>query len=162
MKNKVVFLDRDGVINKDRSDYVKTPDEFEIILGVEKWLKMLVDAKFKLIVITNQSMIGRGLSTIENLEAIHKKMQYLFQRKGFQIDKIYYCIHRPEDNCRCRKPRTKLIQDAIREFSIDIKESWFIGDKDSDMIAAQSIGCNAIKIQTNSNIKDAVLKILGS
>ena len=157
---RVVFLDRDGVINKERADYVKTPDEFEILPTVEKWLKVLVDNDFKLIVITNQSMVGRGLSTKEQLDSIHEKMQDIFKKNGFQVEKIYCCLHTPEENCKCRKPNIMLFEDAVRDFNIDIPNSWLIGDKESDMLAGQRLGCNTVKVSTNTSLCAAVLKIL--
>ena len=159
-KKKVVFLDRDGIINKEKENYVKTPDEFELLPEVEKWLKILSQNNFKLIIITNQSMIERGLSTKENLDLIHEKMQKFFLKNGFQIDKIYYCPHTPSDNCTCRKPRTDLFSQALKDFSIDINNSWIIGNSKSDIIAGKSIGCKTIKIETNSNLKYAVSEIL--
>ncbi len=161
-KVKVVFLDRDGVINFERKDYVKTPDEFQIIPDVIIWLKRLVDKGFKLIVITNQSMIGRGLSTVENLHLIHQKMQKIFSENGLQIDGIYYCPHRPEDNCLCRKPEIELFKNAIDEFCIDIENSWFIGNNETDVLAGKRIGCKIIKIQTNSSLKEATTKIINN
>lgn len=160
MGNKAVFLDRDGVINKQRNDYVKNTDEFELLDGVENYLKLLTDNKFKLIIITNQSMIGRGLSTEENLIAIHNKMQDTFKRTNFEIDKIYYCPHSPSYGCGCRKPGLDLFRKAIEEFDIDIKNSWLIGDCESDIMAGKKIGCKTILIKTNFGLKYAVQQIL--
>ena len=157
---KAVFLDRDGVINKERKDYVKTPGEFELLPGVEKYLKVLVDNGFKLFIISNQSMIGKNLSTRKNLSRIDEKMQSIFRKKRFEITKIYYCLHRPEDNCFCRKPKTKLIEQAISEFKIDVNKSWLIGNSDSDMLAGNRVQCNTIKIKTNSSLEKALEKIL--
>lgn len=161
-KVKVVFLDRDGVINFERKDYVKTSDEFQLIPDVMFWLKLLVDKGFKLIIITNQSMIGRGLSTVENLHLIHQKMQKMFSANGFQIDGIYYCPHKPEDNCLCRKPEIELFKNAIDEFCIDVENSWFIGNNETDMLAGKRIRCKIIKIQTNSSLKEATSKIINN
>ncbi len=160
MSNKAVFLDRDGVINKHRDDYVKNTSEFELLDEVTKYLKILSDNQFKLIVITNQSMIGRGLSTEKDLLDIHSKMQNTFKSVNFQIDKIYYCPHTPWDNCSCRKPSLELFEKAIKEFNIDIKNSWLIGDCESDIIAGKKIGCKTILIKTNSGLKEAVQQIL--
>lgn len=161
LENKAIFLDRDGVINRRVDRYIKTPEEFELLPNVAKSLKLLSENNFKLIIITNQSMVGSGLSTKENLDSIHKKMQDDFKNYGFQIDKIYCCTHKPDDNCECRKPSPKLFHEAINEFNIDIKNSWLIGDEETDIVAGKQIGCKTIKIQTNSTIQDAVEKILG-
>lgn len=160
MGNKAVFLDRDGVINKHRDDYVKNIAEFELVDGVEKQLKLLSDNHFKLIVITNQSMVGRGLSTKKDLLAINDKMQNLFKKVDFQIDRIYCCLHTPWDNCNCRKPRVKLFEKAIEDFDIDVKNSWLIGDNQSDIMAGQKIGCKTILIKANSGLEEAVQQIL--
>jgi histidinol-phosphate phosphatase family protein len=161
-KVKVVFLDRDGVINFERKDYVKTPDEFQLIPDVVSCLKLLVDKGFKLIIVTNQSMIGRGLSTHENLHLIHRKMQNLFFENGFQVDGIYYCPHKPDDNCLCRKPEIGLFKNAMDEFCIDMENSWIIGNNETDILGGKKIGCKTIKIQTNSNLKEALSKILNN
>lgn len=156
---KAIFLDRDGVINEHRNDYVKTPEEFQLISGVENWLKILSDLDFLLIIITNQSMIGRGISTLDNLNKIHSKMQNTFQSNGFKIDKIYFCPHTPEFDCDCRKPKTGLLKKAIQNFNIDVKNSWLIGDNYSDINAAKKINCKFIKISTNSSLENAVNEI---
>ena len=161
MNSKAIFLDRDGVINKRIKKYVTSEDEFELIPNVEKWLKILAENGFKLIIITNQSMIGREISTVSELEKIHKKMQNEFLNAGFQIDKIYYCPHKPEENCFCRKPNLKLFEDAISDFSIDVEKSWIIGDEDSDIAVGEKIGCKTIKVETNSELIDAVSQITG-
>ena len=158
--SKAIFLDRDGIINIRRTRYVKTVDEFELIPDISYWLKILSKNSFKLIVITNQSMISRKISTKENLTKIHNKMKNEFSKKGFNIDGIYYCPHTQQENCNCRKPKTGLFEKAIRDFSINIKHSWLIGDEETDIIAGKKIGCNTIKIRTNQSIKNAVRKIL--
>lgn len=160
MMMKIIFLDRDGVINKNRSDYVKNPSEFHLIKGVENWLKILVNMGFKLVIITNQSMIGRKIASLNDLEEIHLKMQNSFKKDGFQIDKIYFCPHTPFDNCECRKPNIKLFEKAIADFNIDVKNSWLIGDKDSDIVAGKRIGCKTIKIETDSSLENSVMRIL--
>jgi len=161
LNSKAIFLDRDGVINKRIKKYVTSEEEFELIPNVGKWLKILAENGFKLIIVTNQSMIGRKLSTVSDLEKIHKKMRNEFLNVGFQIDKIYYCPHRPEENCFCRKPNSKLFEDAISEFSIDVEKSWLIGDEDSDIEVGKKIGCKTIKVETNSELRGAVSKIIG-
>lgn len=88
-------------------------------------------------------------------------MQNEFLKSGFQIDKIYYCPHKPEENCFCRKPNSKLFEDAISEFSLDVEKSWLIGDEDSDIAVGEKIGCKTIKVETNSELRDAVSQIIG-
>ncbi len=160
MLKKAIFFDRDGVINKHRTDYVKNTKEFQLINGVEYWLKLLSNSNFLLIIITNQSMIGRGISTLDDLNEIHFKMQNIFQSNGFQMDGIYFCPHTPEFDCGCRKPKTGLLEKAIKDFNIDVENSWLIGDSDSDIDAAKKIKNKFIKIITNSSLENAVNKII--
>ncbi|MCV0393728.1 MAG: HAD family hydrolase [Nitrosopumilus sp.] len=160
--NKAVFLDRDGVITKRTQRYLTSIDELELLPNIEKWLKLLSKQGFHLFVITNQSMIGREISTVDTLEKIHTLIQKKFKTYDFQITKFYFCPHNPDDGCYCRKPKPGLILKAINEFSIDIKNSWLIGDEDTDIILGKNVGCNTIKIETNTEIKDAVYKILNS
>jgi D-glycero-D-manno-heptose 1,7-bisphosphate phosphatase len=158
--HKAIFLDRDGVINKERIDYVKTPSELEILSGVAESIKQLKDAGFLIIVITNQSAINRGLTNHDSVKNIHITIQEYCKRNGTSIDAFFYCPHRPDENCNCRKPKAGLLLRAINEFKINLKSSWMIGDNDSDLEAAKLAGCNSIKIQPNGGLSKAVQTIL--
>jgi D-glycero-D-manno-heptose 1,7-bisphosphate phosphatase len=158
---KAIFLDRDGVINKNRSDYVKTVDELEI-LDVGNAIKKLKENNFLVVVISNQSAINRGLTSHENVKKIHFKIQDYLKNKGTTIDAFYYCPHRPDENCDCRKPKPGLFEKATHELNIDILSSWMIGDRDSDIEAASQIGCKSIKIFENDEINSVVEGILNS
>lgn len=158
---KAVFLDRDGVINKERIDYVKKVEEL-LILDVADSIKKLRDSGFLVVVVSNQSAINRGLTTHENIKQIHYTIQEYLKKKGTQIDAFYYCPHRPDENCNCRKPKPGLLNQATNDLKIDLKSSWMIGDRDSDMEAARLIGCKAIKIASNSRLNNAVQSILNS
>ncbi|MGI0086684.1 MAG: D-glycero-alpha-D-manno-heptose-1,7-bisphosphate 7-phosphatase [Nitrosotalea sp.] len=158
--HKAIFLDRDGVINKERTDYVKTSSELEILSGVAESIKQLKDAGFLIIVITNQSAINRGLTNHDSVKNIHIIIQEYCKRNGTSIDAFFYCPHRPDENCNCRKPKSGLLLRAINEFKIDQKSSWMIGDNDSDLEAAKLVGCNSIKIQPNGGLSEAVRTIL--
>lgn len=158
---KAVFFDRDGVINKDRSDYVKRVEEL-VILDVANSIKKLRDRGFLVVVISNQSAVNRGFTTCENIEKIHSAIQEYLKMKGTQIDAFYYCPHRPDENCGCRKPKPGLLNRATEDLKINLKSSWMIGDMDSDMEAARLAGCKAIKIPTNSGLDNAVQSILNS
>jgi len=158
--NKAIFLDRDGVINKHNKNYVKSIDEFVILPNVEKYIKNLIQHGFKIIIITNQSMIGRGLCSIQTLEQIHKKMLDHFQSYDIIIDAVYFCPHTPDDKCSCRKPEISLFEDAIKKFQLDPKKSWVIGDNDSDISAGKKIGCNTIKILTDDDLGTYIDQIL--
>lgn len=159
---KAVFLDRDGVINKERSDYVKTVDELVILDDIINPIKKLRDNNFLVIIITNQSAINRGLTTHQNVENIHSAIQEYLKKNGVQIDAFYYCPHRPDEYCNCRKPKPGLLKKATSDLKIDIKSSWMIGDRDSDMEAARAVGCKAIKIRSNFGLNNAVQSILNS
>ena len=159
-KIKTVFVDRDGVINQERSDYVKSISELEIYPNVAKNIKLLKDAGFLVIVITNQSAVNRGIITHEIVSQIHDSIQDHLKKYGTFLDGFYYCPHTPNENCNCRKPKSGLLQQAILELNIDLNSSWMIGDSDSDIEAADSIGCKAIKISDNFSLDNAVQKIL--
>jgi D-glycero-D-manno-heptose 1,7-bisphosphate phosphatase len=157
--HKTVFLDRDGVINKKVEGYVTTIEEFQMLSDVPEAIKILKQKKFKVIVITNQSAINRGFLTHQKLEEIHRFMKKQLLENSTQIDAIYYCPHKPEENCNCRKPKPGMLNEVIKKFDIDIKNSWFIGDSESDIEAAKEVGIKSIKIQTNSSILEIVKKI---
>jgi len=159
-KLKTVFVDRDGVINQERSDYVKSISELEIYPNVAKNIKLLKDAGFLVVVITNQSAVNRGIVTHEMINQIHNSIQDHLKKYGTFLDGFYYCPHTPNENCNCRKPKPGLLQQAILELNIDLNSSWMIGDSDSDIEAADSVGCKAIKINDNFSLDNAVEKIL--
>ena len=160
--NKAIFLDRDGVINKERSSYVKSISELEIFTNVANSIKKLKDAGFLVVVITNQSAINRGLTNHENVDAIHSHIQEYFRKNGTLIDKFYYCPHRPDENCFCRKPNPGLLLQAAKDLQIDLRCSWMIGDSDSDIQAAKNAGCKAIKISLEVSLDSAIKEILNS
>ena len=159
---KYVFLDRDGVLNKKRDDYVKSPLELEILPKIHLDLKRLIEHNFELIIITNQSVINRGIISIEQEESINQKLLDFLQKNHVPIKKIYLCPHRPDENCNCRKPKTGLIDKAVNDFDIDLSSTWFIGDSDSDILAGESVGCKTIKVDTKVNLADAVNIILNN
>jgi len=159
-KLKTVFVDRDGVINQERSDYVKSISELKIFPSVAKNIKLLKDAGFLVVVITNQSAINRGIITHEIVKQIHNSIQVHLKKNGTFLDDFYYCPHTPDENCNCRKPKSGLLEKAILELNIDLNSSWMIGDNDSDIEAADSIGCKSIKISNNFSLDNAVEKIL--
>ncbi len=159
---KAIFLDRDGVLNKNKDDYVKNISELEIFPFISEPIRKFQSAEFKIIVITNQSAINRGLMTEKNLNEIHEKIQSFLIQNNTKIDYFYYCPHTPNENCSCRKPKSGLLLKAIDDFSIDVNNSWFVGDRDSDIQAGQSVGCNTLKIQEGINLEKAVSLILES
>ncbi|MBI5604261.1 MAG: D-glycero-beta-D-manno-heptose 1,7-bisphosphate 7-phosphatase [Deltaproteobacteria bacterium] len=154
-----IFLDRDGVINEDQEDYVKSWEEFRFIKGVRKALKEIHQAGVPVVVITNQSIIGRGMVTEAELSGIHDRMLKGVKRAGGNILKIYYCPHHPDAHCSCRKPRIGLLKRAARELDIDLKNSVFIGDTLKDMQAGNRAGCRTLLVQTGQG-EESLKKIL--
>ncbi len=145
MKNKAIFVDRDGTINRD-VHYLDNPDKFTMYPGVGKGIKTLKKKGYKIIVITNQSGIGRGYFTEHQLMSIHERMTEEFQQFDVILDGIYYCPHHPEDKCKCRKPQTGLFEQAITEHNIDVQKSFMIGDKILDIEAGKKTGTKTILI----------------
>ncbi len=156
MTHSAIFLDRDGVINRHRSDYVKNIQEFEILPCVPSYLTQMRMLGFKLIIITNQSAVNRGLLSNEQLNLIHDFLVRELARNGCVIDGIFYCPHRPDEDCVCRKPKIKLFLDASKYYNIDLSNSWVIGDNETDVEAGNRIGCNTIKIKTNASLIEAL------
>jgi histidinol-phosphate phosphatase family protein len=154
-----IFLDRDGVINKNRDDYVKSIDEFVFLPNVISAIKKLINLKFKIIIITNQSAINRGLISEKELQIIHSHMLNELSKSKCKIEKIYFCPHKPDENCDCRKPKTGMIKNALSDFCIDISKSWLIGDSNSDIEVAKKFGLKSIKIERNGDLLQAVKKI---
>ena len=159
MTKSAIFLDRDGVINKNRDDYVKNVSELEIFSFISNPIKKLKELGFQIIVITNQSAVNRGLTSHENVKEIHDSINDFLKKNDTSIDYFYYCPHSPDENCLCRKPKPGLIFQAANELDIDLSSSWMIGDRDSDIIAGESVGCKTIKIKSDMTLEDAV-KIL--
>ncbi|MCP8316131.1 MAG: HAD family hydrolase [archaeon] len=145
--NKAVFLDRDGTINKE-IHYLIDPEKVELIPKAGKAIRMLNEAGFKVIIITNQSAISRNLLTPEKLEKIHDKLLDSLRYEGAKIDAIYYCPHNPNENCRCRKPKPGLIQAASQEHCISLRDSYIVGDKLIDVETGKNIGCKAVLVLT--------------
>ena len=151
MKNKAAFLDRDGVLVEDIGYHHKLED-LRIVPNAIEGLKLLKN--YKLIVITNQSGIGRGYYTMKDFENFNKYLIQELKKHNIKIEKIYVCPHKPEDNCECRKPKTKLINDAAKEFDIDLSKSYMIGDKRIDVEMGHNAGCKSILVLTGSGMKE--------
>lgn len=152
-----VFLDRDGTINEDKG-YIDSPERLFIIDGAASAIKKLNSKGFKVVVITNQSGVGRGYFTREAADSVNKKLEEILKREGAHLDGIYYCPHHPDDNCECRKPRIGLLEKAKNDLAIDFKKSYVIGDKGSDIEIAQGIGGKGILVLTGSG-KDEKQKL---
>lgn len=151
-KNKAVILDRDGVINVDKG-YVHRMEDFELLPRVIDALKLLPE-DFKLIIITNQSGIARELYTREQYLELTRVMRELFTKKGIRLDRVYHCPHLPSDNCGCRKPATVLLERAVKEFNLNPKKCFVIGDKTSDIKMGEAKGCRTILVKTGFGGRD--------
>lgn len=148
IKRPAIFLDRDGVINRNRADHVKTWAEFEFLPGVLPALRRLTQLEWPVVVISNQAIVGRGLVSQYALDAINMHMITTVQSVGGRIDRAFYCPHRPEDQCGCRKPRPGLLLQAAEEMKLDLADSFFVGDAESDVMAAKAVGCRPVLVKT--------------
>ena len=149
--DKVVFLDRDGVINFDRSDYIKSWSEFNFIPRSIEAIKLLTVKGFKIIVITNQSVINRNMVSQQGLDYIHTMMKKEVRAGGGLINDIFFCPHIPEDNCDCRKPKPGLIFQAQKDYSIELRDAVMVGDNAKDIECARNAGCGqAVLVKTGN------------
>lgn len=136
-----IFMDRDGVINKSKRDCVLKWNQFVFMPNIFKLLRVFKDRKYRVIIITNQSVIGKGLMSVNDLLGIHARMNKRIYKEGGQIDAIYYCPHTKEDDCFCKKPKPGMFIQAKKNFpEIDFRHSFMIGDYCHDMNAASSLG----------------------
>lgn len=163
MNQKIVFIDRDGVINKDpggwtRHNYVTDPKDLHFIPGSLEALKLLKNKGFRTILISNQAGVGKGYFTLKELEAVNRRVLDEVRRSGGDISETYYCVHRQEDNCSCRKPKTGLFDKAIKKYGIDPRTTYFIGDSYVDMSAGKSIGARTIFVRSGKYTEDQARK----
>ncbi|MBI4596934.1 MAG: HAD-IIIA family hydrolase [Candidatus Omnitrophica bacterium] len=142
-----VFLDRDGTIARYR-EYCRSPEEFDLLPGVGEAIRKLNDANVPVVVMTNQSAVGRGWLTMETLSSIHEKMQQELARVGARIDAIYVCPHHPDDGCACRKPGTHMLTKAADELGLSLTESYVIGDRWQDVQTGRGAGSRAILVKS--------------
>ncbi len=149
-KYKLVILDRDGVINEDSNEYIKSPGEWHAIPGSLEAIAKLNKAGCKVVIATNQSGIARGLFTVKTLQKIHQKMQDELAKIGAHIDDIFYCPHHPDDNCACRKPKPKMLLEILRKYNAP---ALFIGDSFKDIQVARKIGCDVFLVRTGKGNK---------
>lgn len=159
---KYIFLDRDGTLNvrPPRACYIERPEDFIWLDGAKEAVKMLKNAGYFIILISNQPGLARGNLTEETLYEIHKKMQKELEDVGAGIDKIYYCPHNWDDGCECRKPRPGMFYMAQRENSIDLSKCYMIGDDERDIEAGLAAGCKCMLVDENNSLLDCVKKLL--
>ncbi|RDU58974.1 D-glycero-alpha-D-manno-heptose-1,7-bisphosphate 7-phosphatase [Helicobacter marmotae] len=155
---KCAFFDRDGVINQDLG-YVYKAEDFIFNQGLFELLDTLKKQDYLLLVITNQSGIARGYYTEDELIALHNHMQQCLRNTlGFGFDKIYFCPHLPTQNCQCRKPKIGMILSAMQDFDIDLQNSFFIGDKITDMQCAMAANINGKFLLSTQELEDKSLQ----
>ena len=147
-KQRYILLDRDGVINRDSDDFIKSPEEWLPIEGSLEAIAMLNEHGYKVIVVTNQSGIARGLFDAAMLEKIHDKMHRLVNEKGGAITAVYYCPHGPESTCECRKPKAGLLKAFAADFDAELAKIFVVGDSLRDLQAAQAVGAQPILVKT--------------
>jgi D-glycero-D-manno-heptose 1,7-bisphosphate phosphatase len=151
-----VFLDRDGVINEDSDAYIKSRDEFHPLPGSLAAIARLSQSGIRVIVITNQSAINRGMVPLTELEAIHGILCAAVDSLGGRITDIFFCPHRPDEACGCRKPKPGLIQAAGRRYGVDLSRSVMIGDSAKDILAGKAAGCALTVLVRTGKAQEAI------
>ena len=159
MLKKVVFLDRDGTINRDSHAYIKSWEEFEFIPGSLEAIKEFTSNGFVNIVITNQSAVPRKLISLKDLEFVHNMMMQTVASSGGEIKDVFYCPHMPEDDCDCRKPEPGLIYQAQKKYGLDLNTAVMVGDSAKDIECARRAGCGKA-VLVKSGKEDDVERVL--
>jgi D-glycero-D-manno-heptose 1,7-bisphosphate phosphatase len=147
---KLIILDRDGVINEDSPDFVKSPEEWRAIPGSLEAIALLNRANILVAIASNQSGIARGLFSEITLNAIHQKMAHALVAHQGYIDKIFYCPHGPNDHCECRKPKPGLLLQAMQHFNIAPEDTYFVGDSRRDIDAAIAAHCQPVLVRSGN------------
>ena len=161
VKNKAVFLDRDGVLNREMGDYVCRLEDFHVLDNF-KALKTLQNRGYLLIVATNQGGLAKGWYNKKELAKMHKHLKEVYHEHGIELTDIFYCPHHPDftGDCDCRKPKPGLLLQAIEKYNIDPSMSYFIGDRERDVEAGTLAGVKGILINSNQPISDVLNLIL--
>ena len=149
-RRRVALIDRDGTIIVDKV-YLSDPDGIEFAPGAIEGLKLLRDAGFALVLITNQSGIARGLFDVATLERIHDRLRSMLAAEGLGLEAIYFCPHGPDDGCDCRKPKPGMIRKAMRDLGFRADEAALIGDSDADMGAAAAAGVAGVRVSAGGS-----------
>ena len=158
---KLVVLDRDGTINQDRDDFVKSPEEWLPLPGALEAIARLNHAGWHVVIASNQSGLGRGLFDVAALNAMHDKMHKLLAAAGGRVDAIFYCPHTPEDDCNCRKPLPGLFEQIGQRLGVSLKGVPTVGDSLRDLVAGSRVGCEPHLVLTGKSAglaPDAALK----
>ena len=147
-----IFLDRDGVINENRSDYVKSWQEFRFLAGSRDAIARLTQAGHRIIVCTNQAAVARGYVTMETVDDIHRRMIAAIEEAGGAIEHVYYCPHGKDEQCGCRKPRPGMLLRARDELGVDLNDAVFIGDSITDVRAGLAAGARSVLVLTGLGV----------
>lgn len=150
---KLIILDRDGVINQESPEFIKSPEEWKPIDGSLEAIGRLSQAGYEVVILTNQSGVGRGLISADMLAQIHVRMLDYIQQHGGKIQSILFCPHHPDDNCECRKPKTGLYKELIKRFNVNLMGTYSIGDSLRDLLAAKAAGATPILVKTGNGRK---------
>lgn len=152
-----IFLDRDGVINENRAQYVRTWEQVQLLAGALPALVRLAGSAFAVVIVTNQSAIGRGLLGGQMAQHINTQLVAQLAQAGARIDGVYVCPHRPDEDCACRKPRPGMLLQAARELQLDLAKSWMVGDAVTDAQAGLAAGTRALLVRTGRGSEPGVL-----
>lgn len=159
MGRPAIFLDRDGVINENRADHVKSWDEFRFVPGAVDSIAALTRLRFPIVIVTNQAAVNRGLVSAGVVDDIHRRMIAHLRQHGGRIDAVLCCPHAPSERCGCRKPEPGLLRTAAARHDVDLARSVFVGDSSADMLAGKRVGCHAILVLTGRGRE--TLRLLG-
>ena len=143
-----VFLDRDGVINENRDDHVKSWSEFRFLPGALDALRMLTRQRFRIFVVTNQACVNRGLASPSTINDIHRRMSYTARSHGARIEDVRFCPHRPDEACHCRKPHPGMLLDLALTHGLSLSRAYLVGDAASDIAAGRAVGCKTVMVRT--------------
>jgi len=161
--DKWLILDRDGVINYDSDAFIKSPNEWQPLPGSLEAISRLNAAGYRVAVISNQSGIARGLFDLDTLEAIHQKFQTLLANQNGRVEHIYFCPHGPYDHCNCRKPLPGMFKQFAKDYKLELKGIYAVGDSVRDLEAAHRAGTNGVLVKTGKGEKSLEsLRILPS
>lgn len=150
---KLIILDRDGVINEDSDLYIKSAAEWRPLKGAAEAIARFNHAGYRVVVATNQSGIGRGLFDMATLNLMHDKMHKVVAQAGGRIDAVFYCPHKDDDKCACRKPKPGMLHDIAQRFDVDLKNVPCVGDAVRDMQAGAAAGCELVLVKTGKGVK---------
>jgi D-glycero-D-manno-heptose 1,7-bisphosphate phosphatase len=154
---RVVFLDRDGVINENRADHVKSWAEFRFLPGALAALRLLTQAEFRIFVVTNQAIVNRGVVAAHVIAEIHQHLQEQAAAQGATITAVRYCPHRPDERCSCRKPQPGMLQSLADEYGFDPHGAYLVGDALSDIAAGKALGCHNVLVRTGRGSHELAL-----